>query len=167
VNLYAADFWHDPFMLTYIAASPDTSAHLKDFIAPVAAVCGAVIAGVVSWANARKTPPDRLQALIDIYRNWPGDDVDGRKQLAQSITLEIAEMRPRSAKPDDEIAKAGGATRERVELVVSFVVFVGGVWWAVCAFSDHPSMFVVACLVSGFSLFFLMTHIFRFVREKL
>jgi hypothetical protein len=56
---------------TTFAAEPDSVAHVKDFTAPIGALCGVLIAGLVSWFNARKTPPDRRQTLIALYRDCP------------------------------------------------------------------------------------------------
>ncbi len=41
----------------------------KDVIAPIGAVFGAAIAAVATWLNARKTPTDRLQVLIAIFKD--------------------------------------------------------------------------------------------------
>jgi hypothetical protein len=80
------------FMSTFLATA--ASPNIKDFIAPLGTLCGVVIAAFVAWFNARKTPADQLETLVNIYRDWPPGLI-GQAALERSIALELAELRRR------------------------------------------------------------------------
>ena len=117
------------FMSTFLATA--TSPSIKDFIAPLGTLCGAVIAAFVAWFNARKTPADQLETLVDIYRDWPPGLI-GQAALERSIALELAELRRRQPKqsaaactppsnetPEEKAARGDAVTKQAAEDAVA------------------------------------------------
>jgi len=152
-------------------------AQTKDILAPVAAVCGAAIAAFVAWFNARKTPADRLEALIAIYRDWP-QNLSGKEHLDALIRGQLGEMwhrLPRVGAPADSSGISAEITRaSRRHLVLDAVAFVVSsaavavsacLTWPIDQAQDVE--IIVASLIGGFALFVALTRGLRILRHWL
>ena len=151
-------------MSAVLAASWE--ANPKDMFAPIAAVCGAAIAAFVAWFNARKTPSDRLQALMAIYKDWP-DNVHGREHIVGLIEGQLGEMWHRYPHLDASAAMKDGrfdidrAARRHLYLdigvfLLSFaaVAVSVAVLWPI----DQAQEIIVVSLISGFALVVAVTR---------
>ncbi|WP_132165403.1 hypothetical protein [Mycobacterium sp. BK086] len=157
--------------VTMLAASADVQS--KDIIAPIAAVCGAAIAAFVAWFNARKTPADRLQALLAIYREWPEDS--GKKELEALICGQLGEMwhrLPHSDVDADATSCSGirtASTQHLVADIIACLISTGAViasacfTWPIDQAQDVEIIF--ASLVGGFALVVAATRGVRIVRH--
>jgi hypothetical protein len=152
-------------------------AQSKDLLAPIAAVCGAAIAAFAAFFNARKTPSDRLQTLIGIYKEWP-DNVSGKEHLAALIRGQLGEMwhrlphlggEPETKTVSAEIDRAG--RRHLYVDAAAFIVSSGAVAVSACLTwpidQAQDVEIIVASLIGGFALFVAVTRGARIVRHWL
>jgi hypothetical protein len=158
-------------MVVMLATS--TGLDSADVLAPIGVVCGAAIAAFATWFNARKSPADRLQALIDIYKDWP-DTVPGRDHIAGLIRGQLGEIRHRYPRLDAkgaihaESSDIDRAARRHLYLDIgafllsALAVFVSAlIFWPI----DRDIEIVVVSLISGFALFVAVTRGIRIVRH--
>ncbi|MDO3335137.1 hypothetical protein [Mycobacteroides abscessus] len=64
----------------------------QNSIGPIGVVVGACIAAYVAWWNGKKSVYDRLQTLLKVRDDWPGD-LPGKDTVDRSIAIALAEIR--------------------------------------------------------------------------
>jgi hypothetical protein len=159
----------------FVVSALSAVAQSKDILAPFAAVCGAAIAAFAAWFNSRKTPSDRLQALIGIYKEWP-DNVSGKEHLAALIRGQLGEMWHRlphlGGEPKTVSAEIDRAGRRHLYVdAAAFIVSLAAVAVSTCLTwpidQAQDVEIIVASLIGGFALFVAVTRGARIVRHWL
>ncbi|MEN4478741.1 hypothetical protein [Mycolicibacterium cosmeticum] len=159
-----------------VLAAPDQIAS-KDALAPLAAVCGAAIAAFVAWFNGRKTPSDRLQALLQIHGQWP-EQVSGKAHITALIGGQLGEMwhrwphlgmDPTATDISAEISRAGRRHLfvDAVALLISVVAIGISAWLTWPIDQAHDVEIIIASLIGGFALVIAVTRGIRIARHWL
>ena len=118
-------------MLAYLADPANTcgTPWWNTFAGPIGVVFGALITGVVTLRNARKSVYERLESLITIRKEWP-TELAGGDTVDHSIAIALAEIRQKGpghapqavTKPQREADQEVRTTQRRQNLAVMFGV---------------------------------------------
>ena len=122
-------------MLAYLADPANTcgTPWWNTFAGPIGVVFGALITGLITLRNARKSVYERLETLITIRKEWP-TELAGGDTVDHSIAIALAEIRQKGpghapqavTKPQREADHEVRTTRRR-QNVAAIVATVGAV----------------------------------------
>jgi hypothetical protein len=161
---------------------------IKDVLTPVGAVLGAAIAGFVAWFNSRKTPADRLEELIGLYKGWPAG-LPGDEHLADLIRGQLGALWHRyphsnlatpsvpSISPADDSTAALASSDEAIARIakkhlhidgwavgLSLIALIGCALVLVCFHRDTAILPVVG-LIGGFAVVVAVAFGVRVIRH--